>query len=224
MCGIIGYIGHEDAYPIIVKGLYHLEYRGYDSVGVALYDTKLMIYKGVAKVSDLENSLKHIEIKGKVGMGHTRWATHGKASYRNAHPHSSTNNRLAIVHNGIIENCRSLKEALIIKGCVFKSDTDTEVLLNLIEYTQKETGLDLHKAVGVALKKVIGLYAIVIMDTNKPDRLIATCSGSSLVIGKGKDGYLVSSDVRAMGVYAKNAICLNDNDIARIGEYDVLID
>src|ERR1700712_4381104 len=163
MCGIVGYIGYRDAYPIIIKGLHRLEYRGYDSAGVALLDQGLKVYKKAGKVSDLENFVKGIPMKGTAGMGHTRWATHGAPSDRNSHPHSSGNRKLTIIHNGIIENYATIKEALIEKGHVFKSDTDTEVLIHLVEHIQNETGLDVQEAVGIALNRGIGAYAVVIM-------------------------------------------------------------
>src|SRR5271169_3027634 len=180
MCGIVGYIGYRDAYPIIIKGLHRLEYRGYDSAGVALLDDGLKVYKKAGKVRDLENFVKDIELKGKVGMGHTRWATHGAPSDRNSHPHSSGNRKLTIIHNGIIENYATIKEALTAKGHIFLSDTDTEVLIHLVEDIQHETGLDLREAVRVALNKVIGAYAIVIMSSEDPDQLIAARKGSPL--------------------------------------------
>ncbi|MGZ3752224.1 MAG: class II glutamine amidotransferase, partial [Mucilaginibacter sp.] len=172
MCGIVGYIGYRDAYPIIIKGLHRLEYRGYDSAGVALIDKGLKVYKKAGKVSDLEHFVDQVNLKGTIGMGHTRWATHGAPSDRNSHPHSSGNRKLTIIHNGIIENYATIKEALIAKGHVFLSDTDTEVLIHLVEDIQQETRLDLREAVRVALNKVIGAYAIVIMSADDPDQLI----------------------------------------------------
>lgn len=162
MCGIVGYIGYRDAYPIIIKGLHRLEYRGYDSAGVALFDKELRVYKKAGKVSDLEDFVKDIEMKGCIGMGHTRWATHGVPSDRNSHPHSSGNRKLTIIHNGIIENYGIIKEALTARGHTFKSDTDTEVLIHLIENIQLETRLDLREAVRLALNQVVGAYAIVL--------------------------------------------------------------
>src|SRR5205823_5140627 len=193
MCGIVGYIGFRDAYPIVIKGLHRLEYRGYDSAGVALHDKDLKVYKKAGKVTDLENFVKDIELKGTSGMGHTRWATHGAPSDRNSHPHSSGNRKLTIIHNGIIENYAVIKEALLAKGHVFKSDTDTEVLIHLVEDIQQETGLDLQEAVRVALNTVIGAYAIVIMSADEPDLLIAARKGSPMVIGVGKGEYFVAS-------------------------------
>src|SRR6185503_3668497 len=172
MCGIVGYIGFRDAYPIIIKGLHRLEYRGYDSAGISLFDKGLRVYKKAGKVSDLENFVKNVNLKGTIGMGHTRWATHGAPSDRNSHPHSSGNRKLTIIHKGIIENYAVIKEALLAKGHVFLSDTDTEVLVHLVEDIQKETGLDVREGVRVALNKVIGAYAIVIMSSDDPDQLI----------------------------------------------------
>jgi glucosamine--fructose-6-phosphate aminotransferase (isomerizing) len=223
MCGIVGYIGYRDAYPIIIKGLHRLEYRGYDSAGVALLDAELKVYKKAGKVSDLENFVKDIELKGTLGMGHTRWATHGAPSDRNSHPHSSGNRKLTIIHNGIIENYGIIKEALTAQGHTFKSDTDTEVLIHLIENIQDETGLDLREAVRVALNKVVGAYAIVIMSSEEPDLIIAARKGSPLVIGVGKGEYFVASDATPIVEYTKNVIYLNDNEIAYICREDLLV-
>jgi glucosamine--fructose-6-phosphate aminotransferase (isomerizing) len=223
MCGIVGYIGYRDAYPIIIKGLHRLEYRGYDSAGVALFDTDLKVYKKAGKVSDLENFVKDINLKGHIGMGHTRWATHGAPSDRNSHPHSSGDRKLTIIHNGIIENYGVIKEALLAKGHVFKSDTDTEVLIHLVEDIQDETNLDLREAVRVALNKVVGAYAIVIMSADEPDQLIAARKGSPLVIGVGKGEYFVASDATPIVEYTKNVIYLNDNEIAYLRKDDLLV-
>lgn len=223
MCGIVGYIGYREAYPIIIKGLHRLEYRGYDSAGVALLDTDLKVYKKAGKVSDLENFVKGINTKGAVGMGHTRWATHGAPSDRNSHPHSSGDRKLTIIHNGIIENYAVIKEALLEKGHVFKSDTDTEVLVHLIEDIQNETGLDIQEAVRIALNKVIGAYAIVVMSEDNPDLLIAARKGSPLVIGVGKGEYFIASDATPIVEYTKNVIYLNDNEVAYIRREDLLI-
>ena len=223
MCGIVGYIGYRDAYPIVIKGLHRLEYRGYDSAGVALINKGLKVYKKAGKVSDLENFVKDVNLKGTIGMGHTRWATHGVPSDRNSHPHSSGNRRLTIIHNGIIENYAVIKEALTAKGHVFLSDTDTEVLIHLVEDIQQETGLDLHEAVRVALNKVIGAYAIVIMSADEPDQLIAARKGSPLVIGVGEGEYFVASDATPIVEYTKNVIYLNDNEIAYIKRDNLLI-
>jgi len=223
MCGIVGYIGYRDAYPIIIKGLHRLEYRGYDSAGISLLDKELKVYKKAGKVSDLENFVKDLDLSASIGMGHTRWATHGAPSDRNSHPHSSTNRKLTIIHNGIIENYGPLKETLINKGHSFKSDTDTEVLINLVEDIQNETGLDLREAVRVALTKVIGAYAIVIMSADEPDLLIAARKGSPMVIGVGKGEYFIASDATPIVEYTKNVIYLNDNEVAYIRREDLLI-
>jgi len=223
MCGIVGYIGYRDAYPIVIKGLHRLEYRGYDSAGVALLDTDLKVYKKAGKVSDLENFVKDIPTPGTIGMGHTRWATHGAPSDRNSHPHSSGDRKLTIIHNGIIENYGVIKEALLAKGHIFKSDTDTEVLIHLVEDIILETGLDLREAVRVALNKVIGAYAIVIMSADEPDLLIAARKGSPMVIGVGKGEYFIASDATPIVEYTKNVIYLNDNEIAYIQRENLLI-
>jgi glucosamine--fructose-6-phosphate aminotransferase (isomerizing) len=223
MCGIVGYIGYRDAYPIIIKGLHRLEYRGYDSAGIALFDKELKVHKKAGKVSDLENFVKEVDLKGSIGMGHTRWATHGAPSDRNSHPHSSGDRKLTIIHNGIIENYGVIKETLINKGHIFKSDTDTEVLIHLVEDIQNETGLDLREAVRVALTKVIGAYAIVIMSADEPDLLIAARKGSPMVIGVGKGEYFIASDATPIVEYTKNVIYLNDNEVAYIRREDLLI-
>ena len=223
MCGIVGYIGFRDAYPVVIKGLHRLEYRGYDSAGVALIDKELKVYKKAGKVSDLEQFAQNLNLKGTVGMGHTRWATHGVPSDRNSHPHTSGNRKLTIIHNGIIENYATIKEALITKGHVFLSDTDTEVLIHLVEDIQQETGLDIREAVRVALNKVIGAYAIVIMSSDDPDQLIAARKGSPLVIGVGEGEYFIASDATPIVEYTKNVIYLNDNEIAYIRRDDLLI-
>ncbi|MVN21306.1 glutamine--fructose-6-phosphate transaminase (isomerizing) [Mucilaginibacter arboris] len=223
MCGIVGYIGNRDAYPILIKGLHRLEYRGYDSAGVALLDQDLKVYKKAGKVSGLENFVKDIPLKGTAGMGHTRWATHGAPSDRNSHPHSSGNRKLTIIHNGIIENYATLKEALIEKGHEFKSDTDTEVLIHLVENIQEETKLGLKEAVRIALTQVIGAYAIVIMSSEEPDLLIAARKGSPMVIGVGKGEYFIASDATPIVEYTKNVIYLNDNEIAIISRNNLLI-
>jgi len=223
MCGIVGYIGFREAYPIIIKGLHRLEYRGYDSAGISLFDKELKVYKKAGKVSDLESFVKDIDLGGSMGMGHTRWATHGAPSDRNSHPHSSGNRKLTIIHNGIIENYGIIKETLTSKGHVFKSDTDTEVLIHLVEDIQNETGLDLREAVRVALTKVIGAYAIVIMSADEPDLLIAARKGSPMVIGVGQGEYFIASDATPIIEYTKNVIYLNDNEVAYIRRDDLLI-
>nr|WP_294790514.1 glutamine--fructose-6-phosphate transaminase (isomerizing) [uncultured Mucilaginibacter sp.] len=223
MCGIVGYVGHRDAYPIIIKGLHRLEYRGYDSAGVALFDKDLKVYKKTGKVSDLEEFVKGIKLSGTIGMGHTRWATHGAPSDRNSHPHSSGDRKLTIIHNGIIENYGIIKETLLAKGHIFKSDTDTEVLIHLVEDILTETGVDLKEAVRIALNRVIGAYAIVIISADEPDLLIAARKGSPMVIGVGKGEYFVASDATPIVEYTKNVIYLNDNEIAYIERNNLLI-
>jgi len=218
MCGIVGYIGHREAYPIIIKGLKRLEYRGYDSAGVVLYDGKdLKLTKTKGKVSDLEFRVtKEISTNGSIGMGHTRWATHGVPNDVNSHPHLSNSGNLVIVHNGIIENYEPLKKELIKRGYTFKSDTDTEVLVNLIEEIQKKDKLKLGKAVQVALNQVVGAYAIVVFDKNKPDELVAARLGSPLAIGIGEEEFFIASDASPFIEYTSNAIYLEDEEMAII--------
>ncbi|HAL82809.1 MAG TPA: glutamine--fructose-6-phosphate transaminase (isomerizing) [Mucilaginibacter sp.] len=223
MCGIVGYIGYRDAYPIIIKGLHRLEYRGYDSAGVSLLDKELKVYKKAGKVSALEEFVKDLDTSATMGMGHTRWATHGAPSDRNSHPHASGNRKLTIIHNGIIENYAAIKETLINSGHVFLSDTDTEVLIHLIEDILDESPVDLREAVRMALTKVIGAYAIVIMSADEPDLLIAARKGSPMVIGVGKGEYFIASDATPIVEYTKNVIYLNDNEIAYIRREDLLI-
>jgi len=177
MCGIVAYIGPREAYPIILKGLKRLEYRGYDSAGVALLNADLRVYKKKGKVAELEDSLVGKDLHAHAGMGHTRWATHGEPNDRNAHPHSSASGRLAMIHNGIIENFTQLKNELIKKGYHFKSDTDTEVLLNFIEEIQKNNSCGLEEAVRIALRRVVGAYVIVLLDRDNPDTIIAALEG-----------------------------------------------
>jgi len=223
MCGIIGYIGYRDACPIIIKGLHRLEYRGYDSAGIALLDGSMRVYKKAGKVSDLENFVKDANVEGTVGMGHTRWATHGAPSDRNSHPHASGDRKLTIIHNGIIENYATIKETLIARGHIFKSDTDTEVLIHLIEDIKHVTGLDLQESVRIALNRVVGAYAIVIMSEEEPNLLIAARKGSPMVIGVGQGEYFIASDATPIVEYTKNVIYLNDNEIAYIHREDLLI-
>jgi len=225
MCGIVGYIGFRDAYPIVIKGLQRLEYRGYDSAGVALLNnsSKLNIYKKAGKVAELENFVEGKDYSGSIGMGHTRWATHGAPNDRNSHPHQSGDEKLAIIHNGIIENYGPLKEELISQGHVFKSDTDTEVLIHLIENIRKEAKIDLQEAVREALKEVIGAYAIVIMSKEDPEMLIAARKGSPLVIGVGKNEYFIASDATPIVEYTKNVIYLDDNEIAYLKTDELVI-
>jgi len=223
MCGIVGYIGYRDAYPIIIKGLHRLEYRGYDSAGISLLDKELKVYKKAGKVSALEEFVKDLDTSATIGMGHTRWATHGAPSDRNSHPHASGDRKLTIIHNGIIENYAAIKETLINSGHVFLSDTDTEVLIHLIEDIRNESPVDLREAVRMALTKVIGAYAIVIMSADEPDLLIAARKGSPMVIGVGKGEYFIASDATPIVEYTKNVIYLNDNEIAYVRREDLLI-
>ncbi len=218
MCGIVGYIGFRDAYPILIQGLKRLEYRGYDSAGVALIsdnDKHLNIYKEKGKVSVLENSAKDKDLSGTVGMAHTRWATHGEPSSVNAHPHLSQSGRLAIVHNGIIENYASLKAYLSDKGFTFKSNTDTEVLIQLIEYMQQTYNLCIAQATRYALRKVVGAYAIVVMDKEHPEELVAARKSSPLVIGIGEDNkeFLIASDALPIAGYTHNMVYINDEEV-----------
>lgn len=216
MCGIVGYIGHRDAYPVIIKGLRRLEYRGYDSAGVVLYNgSDLTLCKTKGKVSDLEEKAgKEISTEGKIGIGHTRWATHGVPNDVNSHPHFSNSGNLVIVHNGIIENYEPLKKELIKRGYTFKSDTDTEVLINLIEDVKKKDNLKLGKAVQVALNQVVGAYAIAVFDKERPNEIVAARLGSPLAIGVGKDEFFVASDASPFIEYTSNAIYLEDEEMA----------
>lgn len=216
MCGILGYIGNREAFPIIIKGLKRLEYRGYDSAGIALlHEENINTYKCKGKVSGLLEFSEGKTLSGGVGIGHTRWATHGPPNDINAHPHSSGNGELALIHNGIIENYASLKEELISRGHEFKSDTDTEVLVHLIEDVKTETGANLFDAVRIALNEVVGAYAIVVIDKNNPNQLIAAKKSSPLVIGIGSDGdYFLASDATPIIEYTKNVVYLEDEEIA----------
>ncbi|MEO6348186.1 MAG: glutamine--fructose-6-phosphate transaminase (isomerizing) [Aquaticitalea sp.] len=218
MCGIVGYIGHREAYPIILKGLKRLEYRGYDSAGIALYDgCDIKLSKTKGKVADLEQKIEtEISTKGSLGIGHTRWATHGVPNDVNSHPHYSNSGNLVIIHNGIIENYDSLKKELKKRGYTFQSDTDTEVLINLIEDVMKNDNLKLGKAVQIALNQVIGAYAIAVFDKNKPNEIVVAKLGSPLAIGVGEDEFFVASDASPFIEYTKNAIYLEDEEMAII--------
>ncbi len=217
MCGIVGYIGHRDAYPVVIKGLKRLEYRGYDSAGIMLFDEELKVSKTKGKVLELEEkSLLEIPTSGKIGMGHTRWATHGVPNDVNSHPHVSNSGELVIIHNGIIENYSPLKQELMSRGYVFHSDTDTEVLVNLIEDVQKNQGLKLGKAVQVALNQVVGAYAICVFDTKKPDEIVVARLGSPLAIGIGEGEFFIASDASPFIEYTSNAIYLEDEEMAVI--------
>lgn len=216
MCGIVGYIGHREAYPVIIKGLKRLEYRGYDSAGVVLYDeTGLKLCKTKGKVSDLEEKAqKEISTTGNIGIGHTRWATHGVPNDVNSHPHLSNSGNLVIVHNGIIENYEPLKKELIKRGYTFQSDTDTEVLVNLIEEVKKQENIKLGKAVQIALNQVVGAYAIAVFDKQNPDEIIAARLGSPLAIGVGENEFFIASDASPFIEYTPNAVYLDDEEMA----------
>jgi glucosamine--fructose-6-phosphate aminotransferase (isomerizing) len=224
MCGIVGYIGFREAWPIVIKGLKRLEYRGYDSAGIALIgETGLNIYKKAGKVVELENFAEGKDQSGSVGIGHTRWATHGAPSDRNSHPHTSNDGQLSIIHNGIIENYATIKEELEKRGHTFNSDTDTEVLVHLIEEIYKNENNDLLEAVRLALHEVNGAYAIVVMDKANPDQLIAARKGSPMVIGVGEGEYFIASDATPIVEYTKNVIYLQDNEIAFLKRDDLTI-
>lgn len=218
MCGIVGYIGHREAYPIVINGLRRLEYRGYDSAGIALYDGKdIQLCKTKGKVADLEKRAdSEISKKGTLGIGHTRWATHGVPNDVNSHPHYSNSGDLVIIHNGIIENYSSIKKELINRGYTFKSDTDTEVLVNLIEEIKKKQDVKLGKAVQIALNEVVGAYAIAVFDKNKPDEIVVAKLGSPLAIGVGDDEFFIASDASPFIEFTNNAIYLEDEEMAII--------
>lgn len=218
MCGIVGYIGERQAYPILIKGLHRLEYRGYDSAGVAMIagDKKLNVYKCKGKVSDLEKFTEGKDKSGNIGIGHTRWATHGEPNDVNAHPHYSQSGEIVILHNGIIENYASIKENLQKRGHTFRSQTDTEVLIHLIEEIKDKDNLKLSHAVIAALKQVVGAYAILVMDKNNPNELVAAKKGSPLVIGVGDKEFFVASDASPIVEYTKNVVYLDDEQVAII--------
>ena len=222
MCGIVGYIGKRKAYPILIKGLHRLEYRGYDSAGVALINEQgqLNVYKAKGKVAELEAFCAEKDTCGNIGIAHTRWATHGEPNTVNAHPHYSESERLAIIHNGIIENYAVLKAGLMEQGYTFKSDTDTEVLVQLVEYTQVNQHVDLKTAVQLALQQVIGAYAIAILDKTHPDTLIAARKGSPLVVGIGEEEYFLASDATPIVEYTDKVIYIEDEEVVslHIGE------
>jgi len=223
MCGIVGYIGNREAYPIIIKGLKRLEYRGYDSAGIALSEGKeITILKQKGKVSDLEEYSENKKKSGHIGIGHTRWATHGVPNTENAHPHASGDNNLAIIHNGIIENYDSIKKMLIEKGHKFNSDTDTEVLIHLIEEIKNHEKCSLFEAVRLSLNEVIGAYAIIVMENGNSDEFIAARKGSPLVIGVGEGEYFIASDASPIIEYTRNVVYLNDGEIARVNKNEEL--
>ena len=223
MCGIVAYIGHREACPIILKGLHRLEYRGYDSAGIALLNGSLNVYKKKGKVKELETFIADKNTHAQVGMGHTRWATHGEPNDINAHPHYSTSERIAIIHNGIIENYAALKTHLQQQGHVFHSDTDTEVFVNLIEEIQSKNHCSLEEAVRLALHEVVGAYAIVVLSKDAPNQLIAARKGSPLVIGVGKNEYFLASDATPIIEYTNEVVYVNDYEIAviRDGKLDI---
>ncbi|MEO0043424.1 MAG: hypothetical protein RL329_2872, partial [Bacteroidota bacterium] len=224
MCGIVAYIGKRQAYPILIKGLQRLEYRGYDSAGVALLNGAMHVYKKKGKVQELINFAKTQDCEGTLGMGHTRWATHGKPDDINAHPHTSGDGRLTLIHNGIIENYATLKTALMRLGHTFTSQTDTEVLVHLIEELQRREHLPIEEAVRVALTKVVGAYAIVVMDKTEPNKLVAARKASPLVLGIGQDEFFFASDASPIVEYTKKVVYLEDEQIAvahRNGAYEL---
>lgn len=216
MCGIVAYLGPKEAYPILINGLRRLEYRGYDSAGIALLNSDLNVYKTKGKVSDLEDFVKDVDLRGTIGIGHTRWATHGEPNDANAHPHYSQSKEIALIHNGIIENYAPLRRELEVRGYVFESSTDTEVLTNLIEDIKINENVSLFEAVRIALNQVIGAYAIVVINANDPNTLIAARKGSPLVIGIGTDDYYVASDATPIIEHTRNVVYLDDEEIALI--------
>jgi glucosamine--fructose-6-phosphate aminotransferase (isomerizing) len=223
MCGIVAYVGKRQAHEIIIKGLKRLEYRGYDSAGIALLNDGLAVYKKKGKVSELEQHIKGKNLNSTIGIGHTRWATHGEPNDRNAHPHYSSSGKLAMIHNGIIENYSSLKQELINKGHSFKSDTDTEVFIHFIEDIKEHVDCTLEEAVRLALTKVVGAYAIVIMSVDDPQQLVAARKGSPLVVGVGKDEFFLASDATPIVEYTNEVVYLNDQEIAVINNGQLTI-
>ena len=222
MCGIVAYIGSREAYPILIKGLERLEYRGYDSAGVALLQSEIKVFKKSGKVQELKDYASKYDTSGNIGIGHTRWATHGEPNEVNAHPHFSSDNKIALIHNGIIENYAVLKEELVKRGYAFHSETDTEVLVHLIEEVQKNTKLSLFDAVRVALNEVTGAYAIVVLSEDNPQQLIAARKGSPLVIGMGKDEFFVASDATPIIEYTNNVVYVDDEEVVLIDLKDGL--
>ncbi|WP_291964302.1 glutamine--fructose-6-phosphate transaminase (isomerizing) [Maribacter sp.] len=217
MCGIVGYIGHREAFPIVIKGLQRLEYRGYDSAGIALYDgNQINLSKTKGKVEDLKNKAKEISQAGSIGIGHTRWATHGVPNDVNSHPHYSNLGNLVIIHNGIIENYEAIKQELTKRGYTFQSDTDTEVLINLIEEVKKTENVKLGKAVQIALNQVVGAYAIAVFDKEKPDEIVVAKLGSPLAIGIGEGEFFIASDASPFIEFTNNAVYLEDEEMAII--------
>ncbi|MDI9366548.1 MAG: glutamine--fructose-6-phosphate transaminase (isomerizing) [Flavobacterium sp.] len=224
MCGIVGYIGPREAYPVVIKGLKRLEYRGYDSTGVALIDNgKLNVYKKKGKVAELEESIIGADLHAHIGIGHTRWATHGEPSDRNAHPHVSNSGKFAMLHNGIIENYVPIKNDLLKKGYTFKSDTDTEVLLNFIEDIKKNNNCTLEEALRIALKRIVGAYCILLIDQQDADTIIAARKGSPLVIGIGKGEHFLASDASPIIEYTKEVVYVNDYEIAIVRADELIL-
>jgi glucosamine--fructose-6-phosphate aminotransferase (isomerizing) len=224
MCGIVGYIGKSEAYPIVIKGLRRLEYRGYDSTGVAIIqDGKLQVHKKKGKVAELEEAVLGKNMHSHIAIGHTRWATHGEPSDRNAHPHLSNNGRLAMLHNGIIENYAPIKKELISKGYTFKSDTDTEVLLNFIQDIRDNNKCDLEEALRIALKRIVGAYCILLIDQDDPETIIAARKGSPLVIGIGKEAHYLASDASPIIEYTKEVVYVNDYEIAIVRKDELIL-
>lgn len=224
MCGIVGYTGKRQAYPVVLKGLKRLEYRGYDSAGVALKNERgLHIYKKKGKVAEMEESVVGKDVDATIGIGHTRWATHGEPSDRNAHPHQSNDGKLAMIHNGIIENYASLKQDLINKGYTFSSDTDTEVLLNFIEDIQKNNNCPLEEALRIALKRIVGAYCILLISEDDPETIIAARKGSPLVIGIGKGEHFLASDASPIIEYTKEVVYVNDYEVAIVKPNELIL-
>jgi glucosamine--fructose-6-phosphate aminotransferase (isomerizing) len=224
MCGIVGYIGPREAYPVIIKGLKRLEYRGYDSAGIALINKDgLKLYKKKGKVVDLEESIVGKDVQANIGIGHTRWATHGEPSDRNAHPHLSNNGNFTMIHNGIIENYTSIKQELLNKGYTFSSDTDTEVLLNFIQDIQQNNACPLEEALRIALKRIVGAYCILLMDKSDASTIIAARKGSPLVIGIGKGEHFLASDATPIIEYTKEVVYVNDYEIAIVKADELIL-
>ena len=223
MCGIVGYTGYREAYPVVIKGLKRLEYRGYDSTGVALLNGGLKVYKKQGRVAELEEFIVGKDLHSHIGIGHTRWATHGEPSDRNAHPHTSSNGKLAMIHNGIIENYAQIKKELLNKGYTFTSDTDTEVLLNFIEDIKINNECNLEEAVRIALKRISGAYCILLIDEFDPETIIAARKGSPLVIGVGKGEHFLGSDASPMLEYTKEVVYVNDYELAIVRPDELIL-
>ncbi|MCA6513990.1 MAG: glutamine--fructose-6-phosphate transaminase (isomerizing), partial [Chitinophagaceae bacterium] len=224
MCGIVGYTGSRDAYPILLKGLKRLEYRGYDSAGIALWqEGNLQVYKKKGRVADLEENLPGQPLQGNLGIGHTRWATHGEPSDRNAHPHVSQRGRLTMIHNGIIENYAAIKQELVSKGYTFQSDTDTEVLLNFIEEIREQNNCDLEEALRIALRRIVGAYCILLLSSDDPSTILAARKGSPLVIGIGKGEHFLASDASPIIEYTREVVYVNDYQIAIVRPDELIL-